>query len=177
VKFEPTPIPGALLVRAEPHTDERGHFARIWCRQEFSGNGLEGAMVQASISYNHRAGTVRGMHYALAPSVEDKLVRCVRGAVHDVILDLRRDSSTFKCHFAVELSSASQLAIFIPHGVAHGFQTLVDDAEVLYMMTEAYRPDLAAGVNHADPAFAIRWPLPVTCISERDRAYPMLGVD
>lgn len=162
-----------MLIRSEPHSDERGYFARIWCQREFSGNGASDSMVQASLSFNRRAGTVRGMHYALAPSHESKLVRCVRGAVHDVILDLRRDSPTFGRHFAVELHASSPLGILIPQGVAHGFQTLVDDTEVLYMMTEVYRPELAAGVNHADPAFAIRWPLPVTCISERDLRYPM----
>jgi dTDP-4-dehydrorhamnose 3,5-epimerase len=128
-------------------------------------------MVQASVSYNRTAGTLRGMHYSLPPSKEGKLVRCQRGAVHDVVIDLRPDSVTFKQHFALQLDAHSHLALYIPPGLAHGFQTLVDDTEVIYMMTDYYRPELAAGVHHADPAFGIRWPRPVACIAERDRTY------
>lgn len=169
--FEATPIPGAFVVRPEPHADERGYFARLWCRDEFAAHGIDVQMVQSSVSYNRTAGTLRGMHYSLPPSKEGKLVRCQRGAVHDVVIDLRPDSITFKQHFALHLDAHSHFALYIPPGLAHGFQTLVDDTEVIYMMTDFYRPELAAGVHHADPAFGICWPRPVACIAERDRLY------
>jgi dTDP-4-dehydrorhamnose 3,5-epimerase len=171
VIFEPTPIPGAFVVRPEPHHDERGYFARIWCRDEFAAQGIDVAIVQASVSHNRRAGTLRGMHFALPPSKEDKLVRCSQGRIHDVIVDLRPESPTYRRHFGLELDDRSHVALFIPHGLAHGFQTLVDESEVVYMMTDVYRPELAAGVRHDDPAFGIEWPLPVTCIAQRDRSY------
>jgi dTDP-4-dehydrorhamnose 3,5-epimerase len=175
VIFEATPIPGAFLVRLERLEDERGFFARAWCRDEFAARGIEVEMVQASVSFNRRAGTLRGMHYAKPPAREGKLVRCSRGTIHDVILDLRPDSPAFRRHAAWVLDDDAHDALYIPPGVAHGFQTLVDDCEILYMMTEAYRPQLAAGVRFDDPAFGIRWPLPVSVMAERDRSYPGFG--
>lgn len=169
--FEPTAIEGAYVVRVERHEDERGHFARTWCRAEFAAHGIEVVMVQASVSFNRLAGTLRGMHYSRQPSQEAKLVRCSRGRIHDVILDLRRCSGSYMKHFSLVLDDRSHDAVYIPQGIAHGFQTLVDDCEVTYMMTDAYRPDLAAGVRYDDPAFGVSWPMPVTCIAERDRTY------
>jgi dTDP-4-dehydrorhamnose 3,5-epimerase len=170
--FHPTAIPGAQVVEAEPLRDARGHFARTWCRDEFARAGIAVDVAQASVSYNRQRGTLRGLHFAWPPSREGKLVRCERGRVHDVIVDLRPDSPAFLHHVAVMLEEAAGNALFIPPGVAHGFQTLDEDSTVLYMMSEAYRPELADGVRHDDPAFGIAWPLPVSCIIERDRDYP-----
>jgi dTDP-4-dehydrorhamnose 3,5-epimerase len=170
--FEATPIPGAFVIGQERREDERGFFARVWCEREFAGAGIEAAMVQSSLSHNRLAGTLRGMHFSRAPAHEGKLVRCTRGRIFDVILDLRTGSSSYLRHFSVELDEARGLALYVPPGVAHGFQTLEDDSDVLYMMTEAYRPDLADGVRYDDHAFGIRWPQPVSLIAERDRQYP-----
>ena len=170
--FEATPIPGAFVVELERREDERGFFARVWCRDEFAALGIDAQMVQASVSHNRLAGTLRGLHFARAPAREGKLVRCERGRVFDVIVDLRPQSPAFLQHFSVQLDADRRSGLYIPPGVAHGFQTLVDDCAVLYMMTEAYRPDLADGVRHDDDAFGIRWPLPVTMIAERDRSHP-----
>jgi dTDP-4-dehydrorhamnose 3,5-epimerase len=172
VIFEPTPIPGAFLVGLDRREDERGFFARAWCREEFASQGIDVQMVQASVSHTRLAGTLRGLHFARPPAREGKLVRCVRGRVFDVIVDLRPQSPTYLRHFPIALDCSGHDAIFVPHGVAHGHQTLVDDCELLYMMTEPYRPELADGVRYDDPAFGIRWPLPVTHIAERDRGYP-----
>lgn len=172
MKFTATPIVGAFVVSPERMEDERGFFARVWCASEFAAHGIPQPIAQASLSHNRLAGTVRGMHYSRAPAREGKLVRCQNGRVLDVIIDLRDDHPSYLQQFAVELDDRAHQAIYIPPGVAHGFQTLTDDADVLYMMTEAYRPELAAGVRHDDPAFGVRWPLPVRVISARDREYP-----
>ena len=152
--------------------DERGHFARLWCRESFALAGLHFEIEQTSASYNHRAGTLRGLHFAWPPAQEGKLVRCARGRLHDVLLDLRPDSATFGQSLAVVLDAEEHNAVYLPPGVAHGFQTLLDHTEVHYMMSEAYRPNLSDGVRFDEPQFDIQWPLPVTCISERDRTYP-----
>lgn len=175
--FVPTALAGALIVEPERMADERGFFARTWCREEFARQGIDVEIVQASVSHNRRAGTLRGMHFAWPPSREAKLVRCERGAIFDAIVDLRPDSPTFTRHVAVELDQDNRRALYIPPGLAHGFQTLVDDTEVLYMMTDFYRPELADGVRFDDPAFDIRWPRPVTVIVERDRTYPDFSRD
>jgi dTDP-4-dehydrorhamnose 3,5-epimerase len=172
VIFEPTSIEGCWQVRIEPHVDERGLFARTWCRDEFAAAGIPWTMVQTSVSVNRIRGTVRGLHLTRPPAREGKLVRCRRGCVHDVVLDLRPGSPTYLRHHAVVLDAEQHNALYVPPSVAHGFQTLVDGAEVDYMMTEAFRPELADGVRHDDPAFGIRWPLPVSCISEKDRLLP-----
>ncbi len=169
--FRELEVAGAWLLEPERHEDERGFFARTFCRREFSERGLEPAVVQCSVSFNHRRGTVRGMHYQAPPSEEVKLVRCTRGAIHDVILDLRRGSPSFKRHAAVELDAESGVAIYVPAGVAHGFQTLADGAEVFYQMSEFYDPAAGRGVRWNDPAFSITWPLPVSVISGRDLAF------
>ncbi len=170
--FVATPLAGAYIVEPERKSDERGFFARTWCKHEFGRRGIDAHIAQASISYNHRAGTLRGMHFSWPPAQEGKLVRCERGAIHDVIIDLRPDSQTFTQHFAVRLDADARRALYIPPGFAHGFQTLADGTEVLYMMTDFYRPELADGVRYDDPAFGILWPRPVTVVVERDRSYP-----
>jgi dTDP-4-dehydrorhamnose 3,5-epimerase len=170
--FEPTSLAGVYRVRIEPLVDERGFFARTWCRLEFAAHGVGDDMVQTSVSYNRHAGTLRGMHFARPPSNEHKLVRCSQGRVFDAVIDLRPDSSTYRQSLTVELDAAEHDALFVPACVAHGFQTLVDHSEVTYMMTEVYRPEWAEGVRYDDPAFGLVWPLAVSVIAERDRSYP-----
>lgn len=169
--FNPTPLSGAYIIEPERHVDERGFFARTWCRREFDEHGLDSRLVQCSISRNARRGTLRGMHYQLAPFAEVKLVRCTRGALYDVIIDLRQHSPTFRQWTGVELNEDNHLALYVPEGFAHGFLTLCDDTEVLYQMTEFYAPEYARGARWNDPAFGIVWPGPVNVISERDRSY------
>jgi dTDP-4-dehydrorhamnose 3,5-epimerase len=170
--FEPTLLPGAFVVEPELWRDPRGYFARTWCREEFAAHGIDSLPVQCSVSFTERRGTLRGMHYQVAPYQETKLVRCVRGAIYDVIVDLRPHSPAFRRHFAVELRERSHRMLYVPEGVAHGFQTLEDDTEVTYQMSQFYRPEAALGVRWDDPAFAIRWPEPVRVLSDRDRSYP-----
>jgi dTDP-4-dehydrorhamnose 3,5-epimerase len=172
VIFEPTPIFGAFVLRPEPQADERGFFARLWCRDEFARHGIAVGIAQASVSFTSRAGTLRGMHFSWAPATEGKLVRCSRGRVFDAIVDLRPESQSFLTHYERELDAPSYTALYVPPGVAHGFQTLAEDCEVVYMMTDVYRPELAAGVRYDDPIFGLRWPLPVTVIADRDRGFP-----
>lgn len=155
----------------EPQSDERGFFARAFDAAEFERHGLEAAVAQVSISYNHLRGTLRGMHFA-APEGETKLVRCVRGAMHDVIVDVRPGSATRGRHVAVELSAENRRSLYVPEGFAHGFQTLADDTEVVYQIGQYFSPDSQRGLRFDDPALGIEWPLPVTVISDRDRAWP-----
>lgn len=170
--FRETPLAGAVVLDPESHVDHRGSFTRAFCRREFASHGLNPDVAQCSLSYNRSRGTLRGMHYQAAPSEEAKLVRCVRGAVYDVIIDLRPRSPTYTQHFAVELTAENRRAIYIPEGFAHGFQSLEDDSEILYQMSEFYAPDRARGVRWDDPAFAIRWPIADPIILERDDTYP-----
>jgi len=165
-------MPGAASIRIERKADARGFFARTFCIDEFAAHGLPVEFVQASISYNERRGTVRGMHFQWPPSREGKLVRCLRGRLLDVLLDLRPDSPYYLRHCAVQLDEDSRDAVFIPQGVAHGFQTLADRTEVLYQMTDTFAPDLGTGFRWNDPAFAIHWPLPGSVMSERDAQWP-----
>lgn len=167
-----TPLPGAFEVELERHEDERGFFARSWCSREFEAHGLPATMVQANVSWNARRGTLRGLHFQWPPSREGKLVRCEQGSVFDVIVDLRPDSSAFLTHHAVTLDAARGNALYIPPGLAHGFQTLCDDVCVGYLMSDFHAPELAAGARFDDAVLGIRWPLPVSVISERDRAWP-----
>jgi dTDP-4-dehydrorhamnose 3,5-epimerase len=169
--FEKLEIEGALLIRPEPFEDHRGIFARAYCRNEFEAAGLAPDVVQASTSYNRRAGTVRGMHFQWHPSVEAKTVRCIRGLLFDVLLDLRPDSPSYLRHQSVTISQDDRLAVFIPPGIAHGFQTLANDTEVLYLMSDYYAPDLAHGFRWNDSAFDIAWPLTDIAISGRDATY------
>ena len=170
--FTPTELPGAVLVDLERHEDERGYFARTWCAREFHAAGLSDRLVQASVSYSRRRGTLRGMHYQVAPHEEDKLVRCTAGAIWDVAVDLRPDSPTFLRHVAVELSAAEGRAFYIPRGFAHGFQTLEDDTEVFYQMSAFYAPEAGRGLRWNDPALGITWPLADPILHPRDAAYP-----
>ena len=170
--FRELEIAGAYLLEPERHEDARGFFARTFCQREFEERGLESAVVQCNVSFNHRRGTVRGMHYQASPAQEVKLVRCTQGAIWDVILDLRPDSADFKRHVAVELSAESRASLYIPAGVAHGFQTLADSTEVFYQMSEFYAPGVARGVRWNDPAFQVSWPQEISVISERDLAFP-----
>jgi len=168
MRFEELTIAGAMLVHIEPRPDDRGFFARTFCVDEFAAQGLPSAAVQSSISYNTRAGTVRGMHFQWPPSQEAKLVRCLRGKLFDVLLDLRPQSPSNLRHQALTLDQDNRAAVFIPAGVAHGFQTLADDTEVLYQMTDYYVAELQSGVRWNDPQFGISWPLQQIVISDRD---------
>ena len=166
-----TPLKPACLIDIEPARDDRGHFARTFCQDDFVRHGLPGGFVQCSLSFNHRRGTLRGLHYQAEPCPEAKLVRCTRGAVFDVMLDLRRNSATYCRWFATELTADNARAVYLPPGFAHGFQTLSDDAEVFYQMTTSYRPDLTRGVRWNDAAFAIAWPVADPILSSRDAEF------
>jgi dTDP-4-dehydrorhamnose 3,5-epimerase len=170
--FEKLDIGGAALARIERKADARGFFARTFCAGEFSAQGLPHELVQASISYNERRGTIRGMHFQWPPSREGKLVRCIRGRLFDVLLDLRPESPSYLAHQCVVLDDESRDAVFIPHGVAHGFQTLAERTEVLYQMSDFFAPDLGSGVRWNDTAFGIEWPLSEIVINDRDAGYP-----
>jgi dTDP-4-dehydrorhamnose 3,5-epimerase len=173
MNWESTAVAGAWLLTPQPHSDERGFFARTYCAREFEERGITLRWVQCSVSYNVRAGTLRGMHYQVAPHAEAKLVRCTRGAIYDVIVDLRPDSSSYLKHEAVVLSDDNRAALFVPAGCAHGFQTLEADTEVFYQMSEFYMPDYSRGVRWNDPAFGIEWPTAAErVISARDASYP-----
>lgn len=156
----------------EELTDERGFFARGWCTREFAQHGLNPRLVQCNVSFNRRRGTLRGLHFQTAPKEEAKLIRCTTGAIYDVIVDLRQSSPTYCRWFGTEITARNRRALFVPEGVAHGFQTLSDESEVLYLMSEFHDPELARGVRWNDPSFAIRWPLPDPILSGRDRGYP-----
>jgi dTDP-4-dehydrorhamnose 3,5-epimerase len=171
MRFSETEIPGVMVVEIDPHTDDRGAFARLHCPDEFAAAGHPFVPVQTSLSRNLRAGTLRGMHYQPAPHGETKLVRCVRGRIFDVAVDLRTDSPTHRRWSGTELSAENARALLIPEGVAHGFITLEPDTDVLYQISPAFQPGHEAGVRWDDPAFAIRWPLPPQVISSRDAAY------
>ncbi|HEX9800653.1 MAG TPA: dTDP-4-dehydrorhamnose 3,5-epimerase family protein [Thermoanaerobaculia bacterium] len=171
MRFVPLGVPGAYLVEIEPVADARGAFARTFCAREFGERGLATTMVQTSLSLNARRGTLRGLHWQAAPHGEAKLVRCVRGHIYDVAVDVRRDSHAFRQHVAVELSAEARNAIYFPPGVAHGFLTLEDDCEVHYAMSAFHAPEAARGARYDDPAFGVVWPEPVTVVADRDLAW------
>jgi len=170
--FRELSLPGAFVLEPERIEDERGFFARAFSREELAARGLDPTVVQCSLSFNRRRGTLRGMHYQAAPAEEAKLVRCVRGAIHDVIVDVRPASPTLGRHAAARLDADNRFALYVPPGFAHGFQTLEDDTELYYQMSAAYSPEHARGFRHDDPELGIAWPLPVSVISERDRTLP-----
>jgi len=171
--FRETELAGACLIEIEPRVDERGFFARTWCRREFEAHGIEASLAQCNVSFSTRRGTLRGMHCLRPPHEEAKLIRCTRGAIYDVIIDVRPDSATFGRHVGVRLDAENSLALFVPKGFAHGFQTLEDATEVLYQMSEFYTPEaIDAGLRWDDPALGIEWPLPNPILNERDRSYP-----
>lgn len=170
--FVPTPIAGAYVVRPERQADERGFFARTWCRREFRSHGLDAALVQCSVSFNTHEGTLRGLHYQSEPHPEVKLVRCARGRIFDAIVDLRPASESYLASFSVELTADNGLMLYVPEGCAHGFLTLESDTEVFYQMSEYYAPDSSGGVRWNDPVFGIDWPKAVRVIAPRDAGYP-----
>lgn len=173
--FEPLAIAGAFRLRGEPIGDERGHFARTFCELEFASNGLATHFPQRSTSFNLRSGTVRGLHFQAAPHGETKIVRCTRGRVFDVIVDLRPNSPTFRAWHGEELGPERVLALYIPDGCAHGFQTLEDNSEVYYEITPPYVASASRGVRYDDPEIAIAWPRSCAVIGERDRRLPLLS--
>lgn len=171
MRFIPATLPGAFRIEMDRREDDRGFFARSWCAREAEAHGLNPRIVQCNVSFNRRRGTLRGMHVQIAPHQEAKLVRCTRGALADVILDLRPESPTYRKWELFELSEESGDAVYVPEGIAHGFQTLADDTEVHYQMSEFHSDVLARGVRWNDPAFGIIWPLPNPILSPRDAAY------
>ena len=175
MRFTRFPINGLRLIEPDIHGDERGFFMRVFCAEAFRAEGLETAFVQHSVSFNHRRGTMRGLHFQFAPHAETKLVRCTSGAVFDVAVDLRKGSPTFGQSQAVVLSAENRAMFYIPAGFAHGFLTLADNSEVAYEITPAFVPGAGAGVAHDDPALGIPWPEDVTVISDKDRALPKLA--
>ncbi len=175
MKFTELSIPGVFLIDLERRSDDRGFFARTYCESEFAALGLAARMVQTNVSHNHVAGTLRGMHMQLEPYGEVKIVRAIRGAIHDVIVDVRPDSPTFLQHVGVHLDDDNRSALYVPIGFAHGYQALTDDAEVLYQVSTAYAPGYEVGYRHDDPAFSISWPLPVTVVSPKDAEWPLFG--
>ncbi len=174
--FIETKIAGAFILEIERLEDDRGFFARTFCRREFEAHELKPELVQCSISFNKKRGTLRGMHFHIEPYAENKLVRCTSGAIYDVILDLRSESATFRQWLAVELSAQNRKMIYIPKGLAHGYQTLEDNTEVFYQMSEFFHPESTRAVRWDDPSFKIAWPLPVSVISDKDNSLPLWGV-
>jgi dTDP-4-dehydrorhamnose 3,5-epimerase len=174
MQFDATGLRGLLVVRPQRHEDERGYFTRTFCSETFAEAGLVPNFPQTSISYNRRAGTVRGMHFQKAPWGETKLVRCQRGAIHDVVVDLRPSEPTYLQAYGLDLTPENGLALYIPDGFAHGFQTLVDDTEVFYAITPSFVPGAGTGIRFDDPAIDLRWPLPVSMIADKDRSWPLM---
>lgn len=175
MRFFPTPVAGAWLIELEPKEDSRGSFARALCLREFSAAGIRFSVAQVNLARTHKAGTVRGLHYQEPPHDEQKLVRCVAGAVHDVIVDMRPDSPTFRATFQVRLDADERLSLFVPSGVAHGYQALEDGTEFLYMTDAYYVAGVEKGVRFDDPSLGAQWPLPAGPVADRDRAWPLLA--
>jgi dTDP-4-dehydrorhamnose 3,5-epimerase len=173
--YTQTGLKDAVVLEPEPILDDRGFFAYLFDVREGAKNGLRIGVAQVKLSYNHRKGTLRGMHYQAAPSVETKLIRCTRGAVWDIIVDMRPDSPTYLKNFGIELTADNRKALYVPQLFAHGYQTLTDDVEVVYQVDEFYAPQHERGVRFDDPALGLTWPLPVTQMSPKDRAWPLLG--
>jgi len=172
MRFTEVSLPGLYVVELERIEDERGFFARTWCEEEFERLGLVGNIAQANTGFSKKRGTLRGMHYQVSPHEEVKLVRCIRGAVFDVAVDLRSSSPTYKHWFGVELNEENQTMLYIPSGFAHGYQTLVENSELYYQTSQSFFAESARGVRFDDAAFGIRWPLEVQVISEKDRSWP-----
>ena len=172
--FVETPLAGAKVLELEPRQDARGFFARTFCAEEFEAHGLLPKVAQCNLSYNHAAGTMRGLHYQIPPAAETKLVRCTRGAIYDVIVDLRRESPTYLQHFGVELSEHNRRALFVPELFAHGYLALTPGAEIVYQVGEFYTPGAERGLRYDDPSLGVEWPIPVSVISDKDAAWPLL---
>jgi dTDP-4-dehydrorhamnose 3,5-epimerase len=175
MRFLSTTLADARLIELTPNADERGSFARVYCAREFAAAGLPTEFVQHSVSRNARKGTLRGLHFQAAPHAEDKIVRVGRGAIFDVIVDLRPGSPSYRAWEGFELSASNDRQLYVPKGFAHGFQTLEDDSEIHYLISPFYEPGAGSGVRYDDPAFGIAWPLPVSSISEKDKGWPLLS--
>jgi dTDP-4-dehydrorhamnose 3,5-epimerase len=176
MRFEETPIPGAYLISLEPRRDDRGYLARCWCEEEFRDHGLTSRMVQANAIVTRVRGTLRGVHFQLPPHEEAKLVRCLRGEIFDICVDLRPESPTYRKWHGVKLKSGDDRMFYVPEGCGHGFQSLTDDTEMQYQTSAYFAPSHATGVRYDDPAFNIEWPLPVTLQSEADVSWPSYQV-
>ncbi len=174
MKFSECGINGAWVIEPTPHEDARGRFMRAWCRAEFSEHAIDFTPLQANMAFSIREGTIRGLHYQVAPALEAKLVRCTRGAIFDVVVDLRPGSPTYRSWYGTRLSADNGHMLYVPEGCAHGCQALEDNAEIYYLASAVYAPREARGVRYDDPAFEIRWPLPVSSISDQDRSWPLL---
>ena len=170
--FTETKLKGAFIVDLQIRSDDRGGFARVFCQQELETHGLKASVAQANLSFNYKAGTLRGMHYQVPPAAETKLIRCIHGAIYDVIIDLRPDSPTYLQHFGIELTAENRRSLYIPELFAHGYQALTDGAEVIYQVGEFYTPGYERGIKYDDPTFGIQWPQEVTVISEKDSNWP-----
>lgn len=174
MRFTEAGIAGAMLIEPAPHKDDRGRFMRAWCTREFSEHGLDFLPVQANMGFSLRKGTVRGMHFQQEPAPEAKLVRCTRGAMFDVVIDLRQESPSYGKWYGAELTAENGRMLYVPERCAHGYQTLEDSTEMYYMTSQFYAPEAACGVRFDDPAFGIQWPLEPTAISEQDRNWPLM---
>jgi dTDP-4-dehydrorhamnose 3,5-epimerase len=174
MKFLKCDVAGAWVIDPTPHTDERGRFMRAWCKHEFANHGIDFTPVQANMGLSLQCGTIRGLHYQLAPSLEAKLVRCTRGSIYDVVVDLRPDSPTRRLWYGLELSADNGRMFYVPEGCAHGCQSMRDRCEIHYMTSAFYAPEQARGIRYDDPAIGIRWPLPVSVISAQDRNWPLI---
>jgi dTDP-4-dehydrorhamnose 3,5-epimerase len=174
VRFVETKLKGAFIVEPEPIADDRGYFARAFDASLFEQHGMNPVTAQANLSHNHRRGTMRGMHYQLPPATETKFIRCVRGAIYDVIVDMRPDSPTYRQHVGVELSADNAKALYVPGMFAHAYLTLEDDSGVIYQVGEYYTPGQERGLRYDDPALGIEWPIPVEVVSDKDRSWPLL---
>jgi dTDP-4-dehydrorhamnose 3,5-epimerase len=174
MKFTETKLKGAFIIDLEPRSDDRGFFSRSFCQKEFEAHGLKTTIAQANISFNYRKGTVRGLHFQFPPAAETKFVRCSRGAIVDVIVDLRPESPTYLQHVAVELTAENRRGLFVPERFAHGYQVLEDNTETTYQVGEFYTPSAESGLRFSDPRLGITWPLPATDMSEKDAKWPLL---
>lgn len=172
--FTPTELQDAYIIDLEEKHDNRGFFARTFCAKEFEAHGLKPVVAQCNLSFNHKKGTLRGMHYQIPPAAETKLIRCTRGAIYDVIIDMRPDSPTYLKHIGVELTAENRRALYVPEMFAHGYQALTDGAEVIYQVGEFYTPGYERGLRYDDPFFNIKWPLEITEISEKDKNWPLM---
>jgi dTDP-4-dehydrorhamnose 3,5-epimerase len=172
--FKETTLSGAYVIEPEKIDDDRGYFARVWCKKELQQHGLIGDIAQSNVGFSHRKGTLRGLHFQKSPHAEVKIVRCTRGAIFDVIVDLRPDSQTYKGWFGVELNDENSRMIYVPEGFAQGYMTLADNTEMNYHTSEFYNPEAASGVRYNDVAIGIRWPLTPTIISQQDRSWPLI---
>lgn len=175
--FEATKLSGAFIIRLEERSDDRGFFARTFCQNEFREHGLNPLVAQCNLSFNYQQGTLRGMHYQLPPAAEAKFIRCIRGAIFDVIVDLRPDSDTYLQHVGVELSADNRVALYVPELFAHGYQALTDGAEVMYQVSEFYTPGQERGLRYDDPALGITWPQDVTVMSDKDASWQALDAE